>query len=111
MLDSKQLKRFERNIRLAGVGESGQEKLLKSAVLVIGAGGLGSAAILYLAAAGIGALLGLSDWRTEAACLAMHAEYLMKKFWRADISISFPRLRKSGSGFSPYCDVADKANI
>jgi 2-iminoacetate synthase len=57
---------------------------------------------------GIGALLGLSDWRTEAACLAMHAEYLMKKYWRADISISFPRLRKSGSGFRPYYDVTDK---
>jgi adenylyltransferase/sulfurtransferase len=46
--------RFDRNLRLAQVGEAGQRRLLASRAVVIGAGGLGSAAIYYLAAAGVG---------------------------------------------------------
>ena len=60
MLTEKQILRYERHLRLDGIGREGQEKLLKSKVLVIGAGGLGSAAILYLAAMGIGTL-GIAD--------------------------------------------------
>ena len=48
------LERYSRNILLPEIGGSGQEKLLKSRVLVIGAGGLGSPLIIYLAALGIG---------------------------------------------------------
>jgi adenylyltransferase/sulfurtransferase len=47
-------RRYARHIVLPEIGEGGQEKLLASKVLVIGAGGLGSAVIAYLAAAGIG---------------------------------------------------------
>ncbi len=46
--------RYIRNIAIPEIGSSGQEKLLQSRVLVVGAGGLGSAVIYYLAAAGIG---------------------------------------------------------
>ncbi len=49
-----QIERYSRNIILPEIGGKGQEKLLKSKVLVIGAGGLGSPVIFYLAAAGIG---------------------------------------------------------
>ena len=42
---------------------------------------------------GIGALLGLSDWRIETIALAEHGQYLMKKYWQSHISFSFPRLR------------------
>lgn len=59
-LTDMQMKRYERNVKIRHVGETGQEKLLNSRVLVIGAGGLGSPAILYLAAAGIGTL-GIAD--------------------------------------------------
>ncbi len=51
-----QIKRYSRQIILPEVGGIGQRKLLNSKVLVLGAGGLGSAAIAYLAAAGIGTL-------------------------------------------------------
>ena len=42
---------------------------------------------------GLGALLGLEDWRTEAFFLALHLEYLRKKYWKTQYSISLPRIR------------------
>ena len=47
-------RRYARHLVLPNVGEEGQIKLLKSSVLVVGAGGLGSPAMMYLAAAGVG---------------------------------------------------------
>jgi len=55
-----QLNRYSRHVILPEVGEKGQAKLLQSKVLLIGAGGLGSPAAFYLAAAGVGTL-GLVD--------------------------------------------------
>lgn len=60
MLKPEQRHRYKRSIMLEGIGEQGQEKLLKSRVLIVGAGGLGSAVAYYLAAAGVGHL-GLVD--------------------------------------------------
>lgn len=42
---------------------------------------------------GLGALLGLTAWRTETLALAEHAHYLIKRYWQSHISFSFPRLR------------------
>ena len=57
---SEQMRRYERHFSLTGVGFQGQLKLKNSRVLVVGAGGLGSPALLYLAAAGIGRI-GIAD--------------------------------------------------
>jgi molybdopterin/thiamine biosynthesis adenylyltransferase/rhodanese-related sulfurtransferase len=59
-LTGDQIQRYSRHFLLAQVGEKGQRKLLRSKVLLIGAGGLGSPTALYLAAAGVGTM-GLMD--------------------------------------------------
>jgi len=58
-----QLERYSRHIILKDVGIEGQQKLAEAKILVVGAGGLGSPALLYLAAAGIGKL-GIADGDT-----------------------------------------------
>ena len=56
VLDAAQRDRYSRHLILPEVGEEGQAKLLDARVLVIGAGGLGSPSLLYLAAAGVGTI-------------------------------------------------------
>ena len=53
--------RYSRHILLKEIGEKGQEKIKQAKVLVVGAGGLGSPILLYLAAAGIGTLGFMDD--------------------------------------------------
>lgn len=57
---------------------------------------------------GLGVLLGLEDWRTDTAMMAMHLRYLQKKYWRTRFSVNFPRLCLSESGFRPNVLVSDK---
>src|SRR5574342_104694 len=59
-LTTEQIQRYSRHFLLSHVGEKGQRKLLRSKVLLIGAGGLGSPTAVYLAAAGVGTI-GLMD--------------------------------------------------
>ena len=61
-----QIVRYSRQIILDGIGKAGQERLLRSKALVVGAGGLGSPALYYLAAAGVGTL-GVVDFDTVDA--------------------------------------------
>ncbi len=61
LFDQTQVQRYSRQIILPGIGYEGQQKLAAAKVLVIGAGGLGSPALYYLAAAGIGTL-GIADF-------------------------------------------------
>jgi 2-iminoacetate synthase len=56
---------------------------------------------------GIGFLLGLSDFRTDAFYTAMHAAYLSKKYWQSHITVSFPRIREAPGGFAPRTAVDD----
>ncbi|MFM7320186.1 MAG: HesA/MoeB/ThiF family protein, partial [Armatimonadota bacterium] len=69
ILSPEDRERFDRHFRLPQVGESGQARLRKAKVLVVGAGGLGSPVLAYLAAAGIGELTVLDDDRVSLSNL------------------------------------------
>lgn len=58
---------------------------------------------------GVGALLGLhDDWREEAIVTAAHARFLMRRYWRTQVTVSVPRMRPSASGFQPRVVVGDR---
>ncbi|MFK0573387.1 MAG: 2-iminoacetate synthase ThiH, partial [Endozoicomonas sp.] len=57
---------------------------------------------------GIGALIGLEDWRTDSAMVAAHLDYLEKTYWRTRYSISFPRLRPCEGEFQPVSIISDR---
>jgi 2-iminoacetate synthase len=57
---------------------------------------------------GIGALFGLAPWREEAIALAAHVDYLLKRCWQAQISVSLPRLRPAAGGFQPAYTMSDR---
>ncbi|MBM4319904.1 MAG: 2-iminoacetate synthase ThiH [Deltaproteobacteria bacterium] len=56
----------------------------------------------------IGALLGLADLRSEAIALGLHAGYLMRRFWQAQLLVSLPRLRHVPEGFTIPAPVGDR---
>lgn len=59
----------------------------------------------------VGSLLGLDDWRREAFFAGIHADYLQNKFWDAEVSVSFPRLRPHLGNFQPRAAVSDRGFV
>ena len=57
---------------------------------------------------GIGALFGLADWRSEALAVAAHASYLLRHCWKAQVTISLPRLRPCAGEFEPLTELSDR---
>ncbi len=57
---------------------------------------------------GIGALFGLWNWRDEAVALARHVDYLLKVCWKAQITVSLPRMRPSAGHFRPRYALPDR---
>lgn len=66
---------------------------------------LGEAGIYKM---GVGVLIGLEDWRTDSFFAASHLSYLEKKYWQANYSISFPRLRPCAGGAELKSVMTDK---
>ena len=92
-LTDAQRDRYSRHILLPEVGEAGQAKLLKSKVLLLGAGGLGSPAALYLAAAGVGTL-GLVDLDT------VDASNLQRQILHATSRLGTPKVESAAKMLS-----------
>jgi 2-iminoacetate synthase len=57
---------------------------------------------------GIGALYGLADWRYEALSVAAHADYLLRNCWKAQLTISLPRMRPCAGEFQPLTHMTDR---
>jgi 2-iminoacetate synthase len=57
---------------------------------------------------GVGVLFGLADWREEAMALAAHLFYLQRHCWKAQLSVSLPRLRPAAGGFEPRYEFSDR---
>src|SRR5437763_9308734 len=75
--------RYSRHILLAEVGGAGQAKLRDARVLVVGAGGLGSPALLYLAAAGVGTIGVIDDDRVELSNLQRQIAHTTERLGEA----------------------------
>lgn len=56
---------------------------------------------------GLGALLGLEDFRLEMYLMCLHGAYLADKYWQSHISASFPRIRQAAGGYVPKHPVVD----
>lgn len=56
---------------------------------------------------GLGTLMGLQDFRTEQFFTALHAKYMMKKYWKTHITMSFPRIREASGGYLPENVISD----
>lgn len=74
-LNADELARYRRHLSLTGFGLTAQEKLQRGSVLVIGAGGLGCPALLYLAAAGVGRIVLVDDDRVDVSNLQRQVLY------------------------------------
>lgn len=57
---------------------------------------------------GVGALLGMANWRVEAGLLGLHLDYLQRTYWRSRYSVSFPRLRPCTGGIEPVSPVGER---
>jgi 2-iminoacetate synthase len=57
---------------------------------------------------GISPLYGLADWRCEAISVAAHADYLLRNCWKAQVTISLPRLRPCAGEFQPLTHMCDR---
>jgi adenylyltransferase/sulfurtransferase len=90
---TQELARYSRHFALPEFGQAGQQKLKQGSVLLVGAGGLGSPAALYLAAAGVGRI-GLVDFdQIDVTNLQRQIMYTTDDVGRAKLQVSAQRLR------------------
>ncbi len=108
-----QQRRYARQIMLPEVGETGQAKLLKARVLVIGAGGLGSPLITYLAAAGVGHLGIIDNDRVELSNLARQIIHETGDIGRLKVESAADRIHELNPDVTvkiyPYALTAENA--
>lgn len=101
VLSTDELRRYNRHLTLPEFGRAGQEKLKNASVLLVGAGGLGSPAAMYLAAAGVGHI-GLVDFDTvEASNLQRQILYGTSDIGRSKLEAAEERL----SDLNPHVNI------
>lgn len=101
-LTADELQRYHRHLILPGVGSEGQQRLKAARVLIVGAGGLGSPAALYLAAAGVGQLGIIDEDVVELSNLQRQVLHGTRDVGRAKVASAETRLRD----LNPHVDIA-----
>ena len=114
LLSDAQLDRYSRQIILKEIGGEGQQKLLRSQVLVIGAGGIGSPAIQYLAGAGVGRLIIVDDDRLDLSNLHRQTLYGTPDIGEPKSPLARRRVEAlnpdvAGEGFASRIDAGNAA--
>lgn len=99
--DDAQLLRYSRQIMLPQLGIEGQQRLREARVLVVGAGGLGCPASMYLAACGVGAMIIADDDRVELTNLQRQLAHTMADIGR----LKTESLKATLDGINPECTV------
>ena len=94
IFNNKQIDRYSRQIVLKKIGTAGQKKLLKSSVLIVGAGGLGSPIAIYLAAAGVGKIGIIDKDKVEISNLSRQIIFTMKDIKKNKSSAAISKLKK-----------------
>ena len=113
MLSPEEMRRYSRHLLLNEVGVSGQKRLRRSKVLLVGAGGLGAPSALYLAAAGVGEI-GLIDFdRVEASNLQRQVLYSTADVGRPKLEAAADRLHQLNPGVRvvPHEMRLDSTNV
>ncbi|GGO99341.1 adenylyltransferase/sulfurtransferase [Stakelama pacifica] len=111
-LSDSQLERYARHIILREIGGAGQSKLLRSPVAVIGAGGIGSPAIEYLAAAGIGRLTIIDDDHVDLSNLQRQTLFATADQGQAKVEVAAREVarRNPDCAVTPVLRRIDAAN-
>lgn len=112
-LTNQQLERYSRHINLKEVGARGQEKLLNSRVLIIGTGGLGSPAALYLTAAGVGTIGIVDADKVDLSNLQRQVIHTTQDIGKAKVASASETMRAINPDVKVniYHTFVDSANI
>ncbi len=112
-LQRDQRARYSRHLLLPEVGERGQGQLLASKVLLVGAGGLGSPAALYLAAAGVGTLGIVDDDTVDATNLQRQILHNLDRVGRLKVTSAAETIRglNPDVAVEPYAERLSAANV
>jgi molybdopterin/thiamine biosynthesis adenylyltransferase len=100
-MNDQQLLRYSRHILLDEIGIEGQQKVLDATVLVIGAGGLGSPAALYLASAGVGTILLADDDEVDLTNLQRQIAHTLERVGQPKVDSA----RAALLAINPECTV------
>lgn len=111
-LETSELARYARHVSLTEIGVEGQERLKASRVLVVGAGGLGCPAALYLAAAGVGTIGIIDPDRVELSNLQRQVLYRESDIGLNKAEVAATRLGELNSSIRvrTYCEALQVSN-
>ena len=112
-IKSEDLQKYSRQLILRKIGISGQKKIFKAKVLIIGAGGLGCPLILYLAYSGVGNLGIVDDDKVELSNLSRQVLFIKKDIGEFKVSVSKKFIKKINKkiNIKTFTKKIDRKNI